>query len=319
MAKHPRSRRRPRLALALCLAASALACGRPAHVATGGSPAPAALNWNGEDLTHVTALRATGLSVTTPHAVLWAPRDSISLDSLRAVAQRVDAGIVALRRLIGGPYAWQRLGERPIDYYLVPSRVISHASGRGAVFISVWRVHTGVAPFLHEGLHELLEPTRPFMPWEYADSATQQRVAADQPLWFLEGLADHLAQLGAADAGVHEGDVFGAGDSRAVDQACANRLAKSPHRQAIIDAIGRPGRPRPLFTTERTEWAPIFYPCSRSLVKHLVATLGVPRTVALMPAMQRGEFEAAIEREAGRTLEAMREEWMAALRIGGAR
>lgn len=271
-----------------------------------------ALNWNAEDTANVAALRAAGISAATTNAVLWAPRDSIGEDSLRAVAQRVDAGIAALRRLIGGPYPWQRLGTRRIDYYLVPSRVISHASGKGAVFISVWRVHAGVAPFLHEGLHELLEPQPPFMPWEYADSATAQRVAQEQPLWFLEGLPDHLAQLGAATAGVKEGDVFGAGDARQVDAACTDRLAKSPHRQAIIDAIGRPGRPRPLFTTERTEWAPIFYPCSRSLVKQLMGVLGVRRTVELMPALQQGDFEGAILRGAGRSLEAIRGEWLAA-------
>ncbi|MBK8058710.1 MAG: hypothetical protein IPK33_12865 [Gemmatimonadetes bacterium] len=226
-----------------------------------------------------------------PNAVLWAPRDSISLDSLRAVARRVDAGIAALREMIGGPWPWQRIGTRAIDYYLVPTRVISHASGKGAVFISIWRVHQVGSPrscmkgctscWSHSPVHAVGVH-------RFAD---KRRVTDEQPLWFLEGFPDHLAQLGAAKAGIVEGDIFGVGGSDRVDRACADRLKASPHRQAITEAVGRPGRMQMLFTTQRTEVAPIFYPCSRSLVRHLVGVTGLASAVALMPAIQRGDFQ----------------------------
>ena len=299
--------------LRLLVPALSVAC---AATARAQQSAPTALNWNPLDSAHIASLRSGGHTVAMPNAVLWAPRDSISLDSLRAVARRVDAGIAALREMIGGPWPWQRIGTRAIDYYLVPTRVISHASGKGAVFISIWRVHQGVAPLLHEGLHELLEPLPPFMPWEYTDSPTQRRVTDEQPLWFLEGFPDHLAQLGAAKAGIVEGDIFGVGGSDRVDRACADRLKASPHRQAITEAVGRPGRMQMLFTTQRTEVAPIFYPCSRSLVRHLVGVTGLAPAVALMPAIQRGDFPAAVERAAGRPLEKLRAEWLAALGLG---
>ncbi|MBK6307370.1 MAG: hypothetical protein IPF47_17240 [Gemmatimonadetes bacterium] len=141
--------------LRLLVPALSVAC---AATARAQQSAPTALNWNPLDSAHIASLRSGGHTVAMPNVVLWAPRDSISLDSLRAVARRVDAGIAALREMIGGPWPWQRIGTRAIDYYLVPTRVISHASGKGAVFISIWRVHQGVAPLLHEGLHELLEP-----------------------------------------------------------------------------------------------------------------------------------------------------------------
>jgi len=47
--------------------------------------------------------------------------------------------------------------------------------------------------------------------------------------------------------------------------------------------------------------------------------LGVRRTVELLPAMQRGEFEQAIQQGGGRSLESIRTEWLVARGLSPAR
>jgi hypothetical protein len=56
-----------------------------------------ALNWSADDSSRVAALRRGGLTVSGKHAVLWAPKDFISEDSLRAVLGRVEIGMAMVK------------------------------------------------------------------------------------------------------------------------------------------------------------------------------------------------------------------------------
>ncbi|MFN8580818.1 MAG: hypothetical protein U0163_07580 [Gemmatimonadaceae bacterium] len=165
--------------------------------------------------------------------------------------------------LIRRPLQAAAIGGTVTYYTLSPTRFVSHASGLGAVFISVSRVRNGTAPAIHEALHELLAPRPPFWWDEYPDSASQAAHRAQQPLWLTEGMPDYLAQLAATRAGVHEGDVFRIGGNAGADTACANRVVASSRATRSSPPSAATNDSRPCFTTDRATVAPAFYACSQ--------------------------------------------------------
>ena len=281
------------------------------------APAPAPLNWSADDSARVAFVTARGRAYRTAHVTVWAPADSLDAQWLPRFVDSLSASLAALESLIGGPYGWQRLGRRPVTYYLSPGRFVSHASGLGAVFISLSRVRQGGAPFLHEAVHELLAPPPPFSPDEYPDSLTQERAAAGFPLWLSEGLADYVAQATAAATGFREGDVFEIGGLARVDSVCVARLAASPRRAQILDKVGGQGFLEALFTTERAEVAPIYYACSQSFSKFLVERIGVRAVVALFPKVASGTWLTDVAAAAGKPLGAVRSDWLLAIGWSG--
>ena len=268
------------------------------------------LNWDSDDSARVAFLTAHGRAYRGAQVIVWAPPDSLQPPWLAAFVDSLATSLRAMRQLMGGPYAWQRLGERPVTYYLSPGRFISHASGAGAVFISLTRVRAGGAPYLHEAGHELLAPPAPFSPFEYGDSIAEERAAARFPQWLNEGFPDYLAQATASATGFHEGDVFEIGGLAKVDSTCAARLAQSPRRAEIVERVGRPGRLAALFTTERAQVAPAFYACSQSFTKYVVDRVGVRAVVAVFPAIPSGNWVTDLEAAAGTSLEALRNAWL---------
>ncbi|MGQ0639378.1 MAG: hypothetical protein ACT4P6_01190 [Gemmatimonadaceae bacterium] len=218
----------------------------------------------------------------------------------------IPVAIAALTALIGS-HSWQRIANRPINFYLSPGRFISHTDGKDVVFISLAIVRSRRAPFLHEAAHELLDPAAPFYPLDYPDSSAAQRAAEQFPRWLAEGLPDYLAQVVAAQAGFHEGDVFAIGGLTKVDSVCAARLAASKRREEIVCRVGRPGRLDALFTTERPEVVPVYYACSQSFTKCLVGKVGLPVVVGLIPQIPSAAWIGSLETAAGLTLDRMRE------------
>jgi len=302
----------PRALLAIALLASSMwACRTPAV-----HPAPAALiDWSAEDSSRVAWLTTHGRTVRGRYAIVVAPADSLTDAAQRALTDSIDRGVTALRRLMGAPYSWMRIADRPITFYVSPERFVSHASGRGETFLSLWRVRGGQAPILHEASHELLAPPAPFDPDEYADTLAGNRLSERWPLWLTEGLPDYLAQTVAAEEHLHEGDVFTIGGLAAVDSVCAARASAHPRHAEWLATIGATGEPRTLFTSERATLAPAFYACSQSMTKFLVDRIGVTRTVALFPALKAGTWEQDIARAAGMPLAELRRRWLQQLRL----
>jgi hypothetical protein len=281
--------------------------------------APAApLDWSADDSTRIAWLEQHGRTTATRYAIVVAPADSVSPAWQQALADSLDRGLRAARALIGAPLPWQRIAERPVKFYLSPDRFVSHASGRDAVFISLWRAREGLAPFLHEATHELLAAAPPFAPWEYPDSAAQARAAARWPLWLTEGLPDYIAQTVAAESGWHEGDIFAIGGLAKVDSVCAARVAANARRADIIRVVGAAGRVDALFTTDRASVAPAFYACAQSMAKYLVEAIGVKRAVALFPAIKTNTVDEEIQRAAGTSLAELRRRWLVRLHLEGA-
>jgi hypothetical protein len=276
----------------------------------------APIDWSEDDAERVAFLTNHGRAYAGGTVVIvWAPMDSLDPAWLGAFTDSLAAGITALKALIGGPYAWQRTGSRPLRFYFSPDRFISHADGQGGVFISLARLRNGSAPFLHEAAHELLAPAPPFAPFEYGDSVAVERAAAAFPFWLSEGLPDYLAQRTKATTGFPEGDVFEVGGLAKVDSVCAARLAASSRRDEILERIGRTGRLEALFTTDRAQVAPVFYACGQSFTKHVVTRVGLPAVIALFPEIPSGKWRRSLEIAAGLPLEELRRSWLAALGV----
>ena len=276
-------------------------------------PAAQPIDWSADDSAHVAWLDTHGRRLAGRHVVVVAPPDQISAEWQASLLDTLDRGVAEMRRLIGAP-PWQRIGTRPVQYYLVPERLISHATGKDVVFISMIRVQNGNAPYLHEAAHELLAPPSPFFYDEYPDTVQAETQFQTQPYWLMEGLPDVLAQSAAATAGTKEGDVFAIGGLEKADSTCAARLAASDYRADLLRVIGANGAIDALFTTDRNKVAPVFYACAQSMSKFLVQEIGMDRSVALFPAMKRGDWVAMLEQAAGMPLAEVRRRWQ--IRLG---
>jgi hypothetical protein len=274
---------------------------------------PAQLDWSADDSARIAFATTHARAFPRAHAIVWAPVDSLDPTWLAGLVDSLDQALAHLEALIGGPYPWQRIADRPVRFYLSPGRFVSHASGRDAVFISLRAVRERYAPYLHEAAHELLAPPAPFSPWEYPDSAAQEAAAARFPVWLSEGLADYVAQTAAAATGFPEGDVFEIGGLARADSACAARLSTSRRRTEIVEKVGGNGRLEALFTDERAQVAPIFYACSQSLTKYLADRIGLRTVVVLFSRVPSGAWLADLESAAGESLEAMRRAWLAGI------
>lgn len=279
------------------------------------TPAPAALDWWSDDSTRVAFVIAHGQARHYPQAVIWAPTDSLDPAWLSSFEDSLNTSLAALRRLIGGPYAWQRIGARPVVYFFSPGRFISHATGQDTVFIAIRHIQRGWAPFLHEAAHELLSPPAPFLPYEYPDSIAGEALAARFPFWLNEGLPDYLAQVIVQQTGFREGDVFEVGGLARVDSTCRVRLSGNRRRAEISAKLGGVGRLEALYTTDREEVAPTFYACSQSFTRFLAGRIGVAAVIGLLPMITDGSWLPALERAAGAPLPALRREWLAALNV----
>ncbi|MEO8201985.1 MAG: hypothetical protein ABI679_15745 [Gemmatimonadota bacterium] len=289
------------------------ACASPARQPSTQQVPAQQLDWNGPDSASAVSLRDHGRRIASSQVVVFAPVDLMPASHQAALVDTLEQGVAELRRLIGGQLAWQRIEDRPIQYYLVPDSIISHAGDNDAVFIAVHRALNGTAPYLHEASHQLLAPPAPFYESEYADSAQAEAIFQAWPLWLTEGLPDVLAQMAASTVGLHEGDVFQVGGLAKADSTCAARLAPNQYRADILRVIGNKGYVDALFTTERRKVAPTFYPCAQSMTKYLVDAIGMERTVALFPAIKAGNWAEAIERSSGMSLAVFQARWQARL------
>jgi hypothetical protein len=274
------------------------------------NPAPAtAINWTAADKANVEWLAAHGRRVARSQVIVWAPADSIAESWQNALADTLDRGVAELRRLIGGILPWQRIGARPVTYYLSPGRFISHATGEDGVFIANMLVLAGRAPYLHEAAHELLAPKPPYWADEFSDTVVGRRLMNGYPLWLIEGFASVLAYTAASTAGVHEGDIFNVGGLEKMDATCVERVAANQWRDDILRVVGGRGRVEALFTTDRPKVAPTFYPCSESMSRFLVEAIGLERVVALFPLIPQETWPRAIERGAGVPLDSLQSRW----------
>jgi len=303
---HTRAMRYPALRVAIPFL---LVCSIDAGAQTT-PPAAAPLDWSADDAKRVEELTAKGERREGKVVILFTPPGAMEDSEETALLQRLDKGVAELRAVVGN-HSWQVMREPKITYYISLDRFVSHASGRGAVFIPLARAQDGRAPYLHEAGHELLATfSQPITP----DPARFERVRMTRPLWLSEGLADYVGQTAATRAGVKEGDVFDIGGLAGADAACRERI-KGPRGAEILPFIGAVGAPAALFTTDRGEVAPTFYACGTSFTKFLVGRIGLQETIALMPLILKDGVLARIEQLTGTKMDVVRGEWRTAIGI----
>jgi hypothetical protein len=279
------------------------------------SPAHKALEWNAADSANIALLQSQGRRMAGRQVVVYALPAEMTEAWQAALLDSLDRGVTEMRRMMGAPLPWQRIGGRPVQFYLVPERVISHASGKDVVFVSMFRVRDGRAPYLHEAAHELLAPPAPFFYDEQPDTVTAEATFQAMPYWLMEGLPDVMAQQAATVAGTREGDVFAIGGPAKADSTCAARLADNPFRAELLRTLGGSGAVDQLFTTDRMKVAPAFYACAQSISRFVADLIGMPRAVTLFPAIKRGDWPAQLENMAGMSLDSLRGRWQARLGI----
>lgn len=264
----------------------------------------APLNWGADDGKRVADLTATGERREAKLAILFTPAGAIDDSEETALLDRLDKGNNELRRLVGR-HAWQVVRAEKITYYISPDRFVSHASSKGAVFISLARLQDGRAPYLHEAAHELLES---YATPAVVDPEVERRLDAIWPVWLTEGLADYVAQTAATRAGIVEGDVFDIGGIAGANAACRDRM-KGPRGPELLPFMGAVGTPPALMTTERAEVAPTFYACGLSFTKFVVDRIGLAETIALMPLIVKNGVLRRIEQLAKKSMGSLLAEW----------
>lgn len=76
----------------------------------------------------------------------------------------------------------------------------------------------------------------------------------------------------------------------------------------MVPFVGSDRRPDVLFTTDRARFAPTFYTCAFSFVKHLVDGVGLPALIDLF-AVSPSETQARLASLGGTPLAQWREGW----------
>ena len=274
--------------------------------------------WSGDDA-RAAWLEQHGRTVKRLHVVVVAPGDSVSEAWQQSLADTLDRGVAALRRLIGGPYPWQRIADRPatpLTFYVSPEQSFpGHGTGRDALFFALSEVIAGNAGLLREASHELLVPTcravKPCYPspWERPDTVPQE-VKDRFPNWlFWYGIAGYLAHTVADAEKIQENTKFDGGLAEA-DSLCAARVRAHPRGTELLRGVGTAAPLSGLHTTEARIVAPVYFPCTLSMTKFLVDQMGLGPVLALFPAIRAGTWERDIERSAGAPLPELRRRWL---------
>jgi hypothetical protein len=269
----------------------------------GVAPAQTALNWSADDGARIDALAKGGRRIQGDHMVVWHPPSLLPSDADR-ILRRLDPAIAALWTRVG-THDWQAVPKDRITFYLSDDSFVSHASGRGAVFVPMARVLDGRAPYLHEAVHELLASTRT----DAAPAAGTPPVR--RPLWLTEGLPDYVAQVVATEIGMTEEGPFASGGLTGADRVCAER-ARTADGATMLPFVGGPGRPDALFTTDRARFAPTFYTCALSFTKFLAGRATLDPLVALF-GVPPSETLTRLDTIAGTPLATHRSAWLAAI------
>lgn len=269
----------------------------------GVAPAQTALNWSADDAARIAALEKGGRRIEGAHMVVWHPPSLLPSDADR-ILRRLDPAIVALWTRVG-THDWQAVPKGRITFYLSDDSFVSHASGRGGVFVPMARVIDGRAPYLHEATHELLASTR----MDPAPAAGTPPVR--RPLWLTEGLPDYVAQAVATEIGMTEEGPFASGGLSGADRVCAER-ARAADGATMLPFVGGPGRPEVLFTTDRARFAPTFYTCALSFTKFLAGRATLESLVALF-GVPPSETLSRLETIGGTPLATHRSAWLTAI------
>lgn len=237
--------------------------------------------------------------------VAWFPKDSLSADRMKGIVDTLNLGINYAQQFIGAGHEWQQFSDSVIHYYFIPGNFISHTTEKAEILIPFRRIKNSKAPWLHETMHILFRSTKGN--W---NEVSKINAYFNRPLWLAEGLADYSAFVIAHSRGLPIFDIQNIGGYLGMDSVCATKK-KGANGKKILEHIGKEGLMRELFGKDRGEYAPTFYTCSCSFTKYLAETYGLGN---LMYANSEFGLEhATIEKQAGKTVEQLKQEWIESL------
>src|SRR5262249_15359374 len=130
-------------------------------------------------------LREGGVVERRPRATVWFEADTFSAADRKELADLAERGIHQLEKFLGGPYSWPRWHPPKIEYF-VSSRIgVSrmNADLGPVVLLSLNRVRTKDAPYLHETVHVLTATAPKEERWNFNA----------YPMWREEGFASFVA------------------------------------------------------------------------------------------------------------------------------
>jgi hypothetical protein len=212
----------------------------------------------------------------------------LSEEEIRAFAGLVERGIRDIESTLG-----LSGGANRRIYFFVGRRVrISMSRGR-RIFLPVARVQERRAPYLHETVHALVP-------------------GGNDALWLAEGFASYVESQVSETLGGYDAHLFSADGNRGIDRHAA-RVLRTAEGQAVLPFVGGEGRPPGLYR-DRSGVAAPFYVLSHSFLKFLVDRLGV-RTVRGF--LEAEDVAAAVETRTGRTIAALRSDWLSRLQAPG--
>ncbi len=162
------------------------------------------------------------------------------------------------------------MGE-PYTFYFRLDSFIAHGSLSGFVSIPFYRVQFGSNPWLHEAMHEMLNPKAGN--W-LNEKITHKEWAENMPLWMAEGLPDYISSTVSIQNHIPLYFPTTKIPYGSIDSACRQNLANEKGAY-ILSFIGRKGTMPELFGDKRREYYAAFYNCSCSFVKYIAEQKGL--------------------------------------------
>jgi hypothetical protein len=249
--------------------------------------------------------KSNGIRIDQDQIIAYFPKDIFTEKRMNDIVDTINLGRNLINELISGSTDWQMYKDQQTNYYFMQGSFIAHTSKSNAIYIPVWLVEYGPAPWLHEDLHILLRSKKGFW-WPMSLSAFFK-----MPQWLTEGMAEYLAMRISYENQMPKVDVLKIGDYLTVDSICYENL-KGEHGHQILKHIGKPGIMVKLHGKNRREYAPTFYGCSCSFTKYIAETYGLD---ILLKAYSEYKHEhKTIEELTGKTMKELKKEWLLAIK-----
>jgi hypothetical protein len=246
-----------------------------------------------------------GLKITGSRVIAFFPKDSLSQTKMQKIVDTLDAGIKAAEEFIHAPLSWQVMDTNSVyTCYFRADRFISHASAHGYVSIPFWRIKNGTSPWLHELVHEMLNPKSGN--WVHPGMTVEEADRRD-PVWLSEGLADYVSLQVSLLTNLPRYDVFSRSFETNVDSMFREDLKKE-RGSYILSFIGKNGVMPELYSNDRQLYAPTFYHGACSFIKYIANHFGLNTLLAGNAAF--GSEKETIEKSAGKSLEQIKQMWL---------
>ncbi len=226
--------------------------------------------------------------IATERAVLVYDPGDLDEAQAQAFARLLDQGVKDVGTLVA-PALPPGVPHPEHVRFVVSKRIGISRTFRTTVLLPLERVRNHCAPYLHEIVHVLVP-------------------SGGDCTWLSEGLASYLESRVAETMGGYDAHVFTRAGNGGI-HAAAGRVLRESGGRAVVSFVGGPGQP-PGLDEDRRGVAQPFYVLAQSFVKYLADHAGLDGVVG---AAADADPPAALARLTGRSTEAWRADWLAAI------